>query len=449
MSAVNKNSILRRLPQVDFLTRAGADPTAARAVIEELRRAILADEITEIPDFDTIMAQISDFSANSAKFRLRRVINATGIVLHTNLGRAPLAQSVADHVASVAAGYCNLEYNLDKGRRGSRMDAVQARLSGLCGAEAAVCVNNNAAAVLLVLSALCAGGEVIVSRGELVEIGGSFRVPDVISQGGATLVEVGTTNKTRITDYEKAINQHTAAILKVHTSNYRIMGFTEESSLPELADLAATNGSLPLIYDLGGGALVDLSSHEPMVQNIMKQGVDVLCFSGDKLLGGPQCGIIIGKAQYIDMLARHPLYRALRMDKLTLAALEATLMLYEKGEPHKIPTLAMLQKSDDELKHAAQFLAESVLVDAVVIETEGQAGGGSLPTEVFMSYAVAFSGDLMPLHVLEQRLRRWNTPIVARIHKDKLLIDVRTVSPDELEIIIEAINSIFGGAHGK
>jgi len=455
---MNKSDILRRLPQVDLIMRQlgeEANLTAVREVIDGLRREIIAGEITEIPDFDTILKIVAENSAKSAAYSLKRVINATGIVLHTNLGRAPMSQSVADHVAQVAMGYCNLEYDLETGKRGSRMDAVKARLMRLCGAEAAVCVNNNAAAVLLALSALCADGEVIVSRGELVEIGGSFRVPDVISQGGAQLLEVGTTNKTRLADYEAAIGLHTAAILKVHTSNYRIMGFTEEVGLPELAQLAEDSGRIPLIYDLGGGALTELSHQEPTVQTVISQGVDVLCFSGDKLLGGPQCGIIVGKKEYIDMIVKHPLYRALRMDKLTLAALEATLAIYEAGKQDEIPVLAMLSKSLETLKKEAEALLKMIvpipeIFTASIVQTEGQAGGGSLPTENFPSYAIAISTQSVPMNELEEKLRQWDVPIVARIHRDQLLLDMRTVSGKDFSIISDAINTIFGGyCYGK
>ena len=454
--SMNENDILRRLPQVDFLMRQMGDSassvklTAARMVLDEIRKGVLSGAVTEIPDDDTLLDMIDEAAANSAAFGLRRVINATGIVLHTNLGRAPLSQAVAEHVAQVAMEYCNLEYNIAAGHRGSRMDAVKARLTRLCGAEAAVCVNNNAAAVLLALSALCAGRKVIVSRGELVEIGGSFRVPDVISQGGARLVEVGTTNKTRIEDYHAALEEHVSAILKVHTSNYRIVGFTEDTSIMELAKLTQTVG-IPLIYDLGGGALVEMSCYEPTVQATLAQGADVLCFSGDKLLGGPQCGIIVGKQEYIDKIVAHPLYRALRMDKLTLAALEGTLMLYEEGKIDEIPVISMLRQSPKELSDRAEKLLGLIkpvadIFTASIIEDEGQAGGGSLPMETFPSYAVAISTTTMSLQELEAQLRQRHIPIVARIQKNQLILNVRTVSTlYELSAISHAINTIFGG----
>jgi len=446
------NDILRKLPKVDLvMSQMGedADLAAVRDVLEDLRRDILVGKISEIPDDSELFQMIAGRSQKVAEFGLRRVINATGIPLHTNLGRAPLAQSVAEHVKQIVMGYSTLEYDLDAGSRGSRMAAVKQLLTKLCGAEAAVCVNNNAAAVLAALAALCGGGEVVVSRGELVEVGGSFRIPEVISQGGARLVEVGATNKTRLADYTAAIGSETAAILKVHTSNYRIVGFTEEVELLDLSELAAAH-DIPLIYDLGGGSLVKLSQHEPTVQEVVAQGADIVCFSGDKLLGGPQCGIIVGKSTLIDKIAKHPLYRALRMDKLTLAALEATLKLYEIGCVDEIPTLAMLLKDAAELRYDAGELLRLIAPDpskfsAEIVETMGQAGGGSLPTENFPSYAVAISPTCMPLNELEWRLRQWQTPIITRIQRERLLIDIRTVSQEDLTEVASAINSIFEG----
>ena len=325
-------------------------------------------------------------------------------------------------------GYNNLEYNLATGRRGSRMDGLEEQLMRLCGCEAALAVNNNAAAVLLVLSALCGGGEVLVSRGELVEIGGAFRVPEIIAQGGAVLREVGTTNKTRPDDYAKAMGRETAAILKVHTSNYRIVGYTQDVGLAELA--AIGGGKVPLIYDLGGGALVPMGG-EPTVQEALAQGADVLCFSGDKLLGGPQAGIIIGKKEYIDILRKHPLYRALRMDKLTLAALQATLQLYLDGHQDHVPAVAMLTCDQEHLKTKAEKLLAALSSAGrcrfKVAATDGQAGGGSLPGEVLPSWAVAAEPLDMTMQELEAALRGRKIPIIGRIHKGELLLDVRTM----------------------
>jgi len=446
---MDKNKILRGIPKVDEVLKiAGADgpkyTRAVRKVLDGLREQVLAGEVEEIPDKKDLLALIDAALAADAP-GLRRVINATGIVLHTNLGRAPLAEAVAEFVKQVALGYNNLEYDLESGKRGSRMSAVERQLTELCGCEAALCVNNNAAAVLLVLSALCEGTRVIVSRGELVEIGGSFRVPEIISQGGAKLVEVGTTNKVRLADYERVCDFGTGAILKVHTSNYRIVGYTQECGLEELSGLAKKEG-MPLIYDLGGGALTRLSASEPTVQEAYAQGADVLCFSGDKLLGGPQAGIIIGKKHYIDTIRKHPLYRALRLDKLSLAALQGTLQLYADGLLDDVPTLAMLGASPEALKTKAERLLEMLDRDcAEVVQTFGQAGGGSLPGEELPSYAVAISAEVMPLQALEAALRGHDTPIITRIHKEKLLLDVRTIADDEFEIVASALRNIREG----
>jgi len=442
------NDILRRLPKVDFLMErlgASADLQATRAVLERLRRDIISGELSEVPDECQILAMIADTAHAKAVRGLRKVINATGIVLHTNLGRAPMSSAVAEHVKQVALGYSTLEYNLETGQRGSRTATVETQLVELCGAEAAVCVNNNAAAVLAVLSALCGGRKVVVSRGELVEIGGSFRVPEIIAQGGARLMEVGTTNKTRLADYQSAISDDTAAILKMHTSNYRIVGYTEDTMLSDLANLA-TERSIPLIYDLGGGALVKLSQFEPTVQEVVAQGADIVCFSGDKLFGGPQCGIILGKKIYIDKVRKHPLYRAMRMDKLSLAALEATLKLYESGG--EIPVLAMLTANKQDLKSKADELLKAIGTsahfDVEVVETMSQAGGGSLPAEDFPSFALAVMPKSLSLQEMEQRFRCWDTPIIARIHKDRLLLDVRTVAREDFPIVAAALEQIGG-----
>jgi len=367
--------------------------------------------------------------------KLRPVINATGVVLHTNLGRASMAEAVAEHVKQVAMGYSTLEYDLTTGKRGSRTDGIENLLTGLTGAEAACIVNNNAAAVLLVLAALCSAGEVIVSRGELVEIGGSFRVPEVISQGGAVLREVGATNKTHLSDYRSAICENTAALLKVHTSNYKIMGFTQEVDVRDLTTLAREAGVIS-IYDIGSGSLVSFAG-EPTVQQAVADGVDVLCFSGDKLLGGPQCGIVLGKQEHIKKLRKHPLYRALRADKLTLAALESSLTLYLDLENAKeqVPTLSMLLATPKALEEKAAHLLEQLsfvmhnsVLPLALQKTVGQAGGGSLPTQEFESWAVAISPTKdFTIGEIEAHLRNWKTPIIARIHKDILLLDVRTI----------------------
>lgn len=438
---MDKNDILRKIPKVDEVTQ------AVRKVLDSLRGDVVEDKIGEIPPFDEVVETVVQV-LGSNKGILRKVINATGIVLHTNLGRAPMAAAAAEAAKQAALNYSTLEYDLATGRRGGRMEAVEGLLTELCGCEAAICVNNNAAAVLLVLSALCGGGQVVVSRGEMVEIGGSFRVPNIISQGGAKLVEVGTTNKTRFSDYANVICEETKSILKVHTSNYRIVGYTQEVGLAELARLA-TECAIPLIYDLGGGALIRMSEFEPTVQETLKQGVDILCFSGDKLLGGPQAGIILGKKSYIDIIRTHPLYRALRLDKMSLAALGATLQLYTSGNLEAIPTLEMLAVSEVELEAKAHRLLVAVPKinggNVEVVKTYGQAGGGSLPTENLPSCAVAIALSGGTLQDLEAALRKYEIPIIARIYKDRLLLDVRTIKEVEFPIIAKALAAFAGG----
>jgi len=445
---MDKNLILRALPKMDVLIDEPALQDVSRArrvqiatdVLEEIRAGVLSGAITEPPTYEEIL-ELCRMGAQQAP-AIRRVVNATGIVLHTNLGRAPLPESVAKKVYESALGYRNLEFDLDTGKRGSRLAGLRERIIALTGAEDAIAVNNNAAAVLLVLSALCAGREVVVSRGELVEIGGSFRVPEVISQGGAVLREVGATNCTTIVDYTRAINAHTAALLKVHTSNYRVEGYTKEADLSQLAQLARSHG-LPLIYDLGGGALIHLSHHEPKVQDLVKHS-DILCFSGDKLLGGPQAGIILGRADLIEKLRKHPLYRALRMDKLTLTALDATFEIYEDMEQAKrdIPVLAMLTASFDELRQKAEELHKLLpqSENIQIVETMSQAGGGSLPGEEFPSYAISITPAAIQL---EEGLREHEIPIIGRIHKGAYLLDVRTIDPQDFPIIAKALEELL------
>lgn len=372
------------------------------------------------------------------------VINATGIVLHTNLGRACLSDRALAAAREVSQGYSTLEYDLTAGERGQRYAHVEPLLCRLTGAEAAMVVNNNAAAVLLILSALTAGGEVITSRGELVEIGGSFRMPDVMAACGAVLREVGSTNKTRLSDYANAISEQTRALLKVHTSNYRIVGFTESVSPAALVELGRSR-SIPVIEDLGSGCLVDLAPlglrDEPTVQASVKAGVDVLSFSGDKLLGGPQAGIIVGKRRCIDLLKRHPLARALRVDKLTLAALEATLQAYVDGTAlQEIPVLSMLAQTPEELRQRAESLCRRMGesgVTAEVVSTENPVGGGAVPTQTLHSFAVA----VVPRDsaaALEAQLRQRPVPIIVRIAHDRCLLDMRTLFPADLDEILQA-----------
>jgi L-seryl-tRNA(Ser) seleniumtransferase len=446
--------LLRKLPKVDALLRSSylgetveklgekAVTEAIREEVDALRREILAETRGELPGEDVLCAAVIRRARENSLPHFRPVLNGTGILLHTNLGRACLSEPAARAVYDAARGYSNLEYDLEKGCRGSRYSHVEDILCRLTGAESALVVNNNAAAVLLVLSALTKGGEVIVSRGELVEIGGSFRIPEIMESCGAKLREVGATNKTHLSDYENAIHDNTRAIMKVHTSNYRILGFSETPDLSDLVKLGHERG-LPVIEDLGSGCLVDLHRFgihdEPTVQDSLRAGVDVVSFSGDKLLGGPQAGIILGRKKYLDCLKKHPLNRAMRVDKMTLAALEATLRSYEADRENEIPVLAMLGAAPEELKEKAEKLQKTLTergIDCEVIPTCGQVGGGSVPTKELPSFAVALGGNA---NALEEKLRRNPTPIIGRIHEGKFLLDVRTLFEGDFAVIVEAL----------
>ncbi len=438
---------LRALPQVQRLLELaqghelatyqhGQILAALRVAVEEARAALLAgagDPVlpTALLDRALALARIGQMP------RLNRVINATGIILHTNLGRAPLAPEAVSAVVA-AAGYCNLEFDLSTGARGSRTAGIEPLVREVTGAEAGLAVNNCAAAVLLALSGLAAGGEVIVSRGELVEIGGGFRIPDVIQQGGAKLIEVGTTNKTRLADYSRAITPVTRVLLKVHQSNFRVTGFTEETGLHELAGLAGERGLL-LIHDLGSGTVHDLRAHggpsESTVQDSVAAGVDVVAFSGDKLLGGPQSGLLAGRAASIDMLRRHPLLRALRLDKLTLAALEATLRLHRDGGI--VPALAMMSQPRPVLQARAERLAHLLGPVASPEPTTGFAGGGTLPDARIDSVGVTVAVDA-PERV-KAALRDGAPPVIARIADGRLLLDMLTVRDDEVPEIAACV----------
>ena len=414
---------------------------AIRQILAALRQDILSGAVQAIPSTQALCGQIQAQLNQNALPSLRTVINGTGIILHTNLGRACLSEKAAGAAANAARRYSNLEYDLSSGHRGTRYTHVEEILCRLTGAESALVVNNNAAAVLLVLSAMTKGGQVIVSRGELVEIGGSFRVPDIMEACGAQLKEIGTTNKTHLRDYEAAITCETKALMKVHTSNYRIVGFTEKPALAQLVELGHQH-NLPVIEDLGSGCLLSLEPFgihdEPSVQDSLKAGVDVVSFSGDKLLGGPQAGIILGKKAYVDILKKHPLTRAMRVDKMTLAALEATLRSYESA-PEEVPVIAMLSAQPDTLLKKAELLQDLLAkagICAEVVPTEGRVGGGSVPNHVLPSFAVALSGDV---NTLEQKLRLGTQPIIGRIHDDRYLMDVRTLWESDFPTIVTAI----------
>jgi L-seryl-tRNA(Ser) seleniumtransferase len=417
---------LRDLPSVDELARTTDDPLgvpAARTVLARAREQIRAG--SDPGDLGDLLAE--EVRAARAP-RLRRVLNATGVIVHTNLGRAPLAAAALEHVADAARGYSNLEYDLAAGGRGSRQAHVADLLRRLTGAESALVVNNNAAAVLLALAALAEGREVLVSRGELIEIGDGFRIPDVLARSGARLREVGTTNRTRVADYEGAIGPETAVLLRVHQSNFRVVGFTEQPSVDELAQVAQSH-KLVFVDDLGSGALVDVGE-EPTARASIAAGADLVSFSGDKLLGGPQAGIVVGRADLVERLRRHPLQRALRADKLTLAALEGTLRVALE-RPDEIPVLRMLREPSDLVRARAERLAELVAGD--VEETIARAGGGALPLAELPSYACAVEEELA------ERLRAGEPPVVGIVRDGRLLLDCRTLADSELDEIAAAV----------
>jgi L-seryl-tRNA(Ser) seleniumtransferase len=421
---------LRDLPSVDELARGSDDPLAVEAARVVLARA--REEIQAGADPGDLEARLGEELSSARSARLRRTLNATGVVVHTNLGRAPLAEAALDRVRDVGRGYSNLEYDLSAGTRGSRQDHVAAILRRLTGAEAALVVNNNAAAVLLALAALAEGRDVLVSRGELIEIGDGFRIPDVLARSGARLVEVGTTNRTRAADYEAAIGPDTAVLLRVHQSNFRLVGFTELPSVGELAKVAQRH-ELPLVDDLGSGALAQVED-EPSVSESLEAGADLVCFSGDKLLGGPQAGIVVGKPELVERLRRHPLQRAVRADKLTLAALEGTLALYLEPERalQEVPVLRMALESSEVVRTRAERLAE--LTGGEVEETVGRIGGGALPLAELPSFACAVEEELAA------PLRAGDPPVVGVVRDGRLLLDCRTLSDAEVDEVAAAVS---------
>jgi L-seryl-tRNA(Ser) seleniumtransferase len=422
---------LRDLPSVDELARDVDDPLAVDAARTVLDRA--REEIRAGADPGDLAARLREELTRARAPRLRRVINATGIVTHTNLGRAPLADEAIARVGEVARGYSNLEYDLASGTRGSRQDHVAPILRRLTGAEAALVVNNNAAAVMLALAALAEGREVLVSRGELIEIGDGFRIPEVLARSGATLREVGTTNRTRAADYERAVGPETALLLRVHQSNFRVVGFTEQPRLEQLAAVARRR-RLPLVDDLGSGVLSASDSlvlgDEPTARESLAAGADLVCFSGDKLLGGPQAGIVVGRTELVERLRRHPLQRALRADKLTLAALEGTLALSLES-PETLPVLRMLTEPAGNVRARAERLAR--LVGGEVEETVARAGAGALPLAKIASFACAVEEELAA------RLRAADPPVVAIIRDGRTLLDCRTVRDEDVEAVAAAV----------
>lgn len=456
---MDKNSWYRRLPKVDSLLKKkeiieaialyGRAPVV-KVIQEQLE--LVRNSIDDSGNEDGLLELLNQLDShimtelqNQAKYHLKRVINGTGIVLHTNLGRAPLNRAHVKTLTDLLSGYSNLEYDLSEGKRGERYSHFEEIICSITGAEAAVAVNNNAAAVLLMIAAVCSGREVIVSRGEQVEIGGKFRIPEVIRQSGARLIEVGTTNRTRLSDYEENITGDTGAILKVHTSNYKITGFTENVSVKELAKLSK-NYELPIIVDLGSGVLVDLSKFglpkEPTVMDTIEEGADLVSFSGDKLLGGPQAGIIAGKKKWIDIIKKHPLMRALRIDKFTASLLEMTFACYrdEANAVHRIPVLNMLTRPLPDILSAAMTLIERLepLMDQYcvrVADCSSICGGGALPGEEIPSKAVVISGEGLKPNEAEKALRSLEIPIIICIEEDNLIIDMRTVFEEETEAL--------------
>jgi len=424
----------------------------ARKASQALKEKFLKGELKELSE-EALIDLLKKVFEEYERYTLRRVINATGVIVHTNLGRAPLPSEAIERLIEIARYYSNLEYNLLEGKRGSRYSHVEELLKELTGAEAALVVNNNASAVLITLNTLANGREVIVSRGELVEIGGSFRIPEVMKWAGCILKEVGTTNKTYLFDYENAITENTALLLKVHKSNYAIVGFTKEVSTEELVALGKKRG-IPVMEDLGSGCLVDFSKYglmkEPTVQEVLKAGVDVVTFSGDKLLGGPQAGIILGKKEIIEKIRKNPLNRAIRIDKLTLAALEATLKLYrdENLAIEKIPVLKMILTKQETLKRKANKLLKAIKelnlprAKVYLIPTVAKTGGGALPLLNIPSYGVALEIDGFSPQELQKKLRNNEPPIIAITEEKAIVFEVRTLFDEDIPIIKEALQRL-------
>lgn len=474
MTATSKADLFRLLPAIDELLRREevqmlsqrfghtATVEASRTLIDDLRGAIAADSLDETTikvAIDRLPEAIEEKLQGALSCSLRPVINATGVILHTNLGRAPLSQSALQHVAEIAQGYSNIEFDLSTGERGKRdvhVSRLFAKLLNTAEREVStIVVNNNAAAVLLTLNALAEGGEVIVSRGELVEIGGSFRIPDVMAKSGAVLREVGTTNRTRIADYEQAIGERTKLILRVHRSNFQIVGFTEQPSLEELVALGRRL-NVPVVEDLGSGELFDLRQvglrGEPMIHDSLRAGVNVVTYSGDKLLGGPQAGLISGDAELVAEIRSNPLFRALRVDKMFYAALEATLLAYLREDYDSIPTLRTMRVTEEDLQHRADHIARHLRISSPqleieVVESRSVLGGGSAPGSTLPSRALAVRSGDQSAEDLLRRLRQRELPIVGRIEEDRVLLDLRTVEPAHDAAIAEALESI--GGNGK
>src|SRR5271165_6822280 len=469
LNTSNKSELFRLLPAMDELLRGedmhvlvareghGATVAAAREYLSKLRAEVATGNLDEAQlraAIETAADKIERRLRESRAYSLRPVINATGVILHTNLGRAPLSREALQHVVEISQGYSNLELDLASGERGKRdvhVDRLFAKVFGGIGREVAtIVVNNNAAAVLLTLNALAEGGEVIVSRGELVEIGGSFRIPDVMAKSGAELREVGTTNRTRIADYEQAVNERTKLVLRVHRSNFEITGFTEQPSLEELSALGRKSG-IPLMEDLGSGDIFDLREvgihSEPTIAASLRAGVDVVTVSGDKLLGGPQAGLIMGSRELVAKLRGNPLFRALRVDKIFYAALEATLMAYLREDYDSLPALRMMRLTKEAIDERAEHLMRKLHISSPrlnveVVATRSVIGGGSAPGATLPTRALAVSSSDLGADTITQKLRQWATPIIARVEDGRVLLDLRTVEPELDAVVLAALESL-------
>lgn len=455
--------LLRKLPKIDELLKL----QAVNKLIEENSRTIVLESLREAIEFyrngilkgnvDSLNTeQVLDFAVHTLesknKMHLERVINATGTVIHTNLGRSLLGKKAIENVITVAGSYNNLEYDIESGKRGSRYSHIEEIIKKVTGAEAAMVVNNNAAAIMLVLDTLAKEKEVIVSRGELVEIGGSFRIPEVMKFSGAKLVEIGTTNRTHLYDYENNIRENTGVLLKVHTSNFKVLGFTEGVSLEELVELGEKH-EIPVVEDIGSGVLIDFGkygfTYEPTVQDSIKKGIDVVTFSGDKMLGGPQAGIIVGKKKYIDRMKKNQLTRALRVDKMTLAALEGTLKYYidEKEAIDNIPSLNMILMPKEEVKKKCILLKRKLQSKTqdfkfYIDKGESMVGGGSMPTEKIETYVVKVTSDKFSPEDMERKLRLGETPLIARVYNDELVLDGRTLFKEDFNEIVQCFKAL-------
>jgi len=469
MTQTSKHEMLKRLPGVDILLElADSNPdfkkipqtiikASIRKVLDQTRTNILENKSIAFSN-EKILSKVLSLARKAVAPKLVPVVNATGVVLHTNLGRALLCREAVENMAEIASGYSNLEFDIKTGTRGIRYHVVENLLCELTGAEAAMAVNNNAGAVLLCLDTLASGKEVIVSRGELVEIGGSFRIPDVMAKSGGILKEVGTTNRTHLKDYSEAVNDNTALLLKVHTSNYQIKGFTSSVPLKELAALGRQK-DLPVMEDLGSGTLIDFSSYglgrEPTVSDAVASGADIVTFSGDKLLGGPQAGIILGSRKWVGRIKKNPLTRALRIDKLTLAALEATLQIYR--DPHKavktIPALATLTLSFEETASRTEKLISMLTpligsrADIASVDLSSRSGGGAFPELSLPSCCVSLRPKTMSVASLEQKMRMSRPAVIGRIENNSFILDPRTIQKGQAEMICRALDKILNGEH--